>query len=226
MSEVDATWDPSSEGGLTISSLLVGRALRICSITAGEQPTDLRAEDVEALGFAQDSGFGLEFELIPAEDPAPPEDAEPDALAAYSERNQWWLIGQDDLGTEYDVPSWVTGPSPDGTTTRGVLDIYPTPPPGAKWIDFAFHGDGYRHGYADDAGRRFVLRVPLPIPVVSFEQSLGEMGVSQARLMSATQAALQLAQNYKNAENREDRVGEDWVTFRENADESGSSRSE
>jgi hypothetical protein len=76
-----------------------------------------------------------------------------------------------------------------------VLDIYPAPPPEAQWIDFTFHGGGYRYVYVNDAGRRFVLRAPLPLPAVTFDESLSKMGISQAQLVSGMQAAQQLRQS-------------------------------
>lgn len=144
MQKFDALWNDAPNGGITIPTLLPDRVLRIRSIAADP--------DTE--------GFGLEYEMVLGADARPRGGAPPEEWEPWAARNHWWLLGRDDQGTEYEAPSGVYDPFPNGLSTRGVLDIVPTPPSAATWLDITFQA-GTPPDYSDL--RSYTIRVILPL---------------------------------------------------------------
>jgi hypothetical protein len=160
MNGVDAMWDTNSDEGITIYSLMRDRVLRVRSIAV----------------WGDEEGFGLEYEILPAA-PHPSGETDPAVWAAWEARDGWGLSGRDDLGTEYEAPSGAFGPSPDGSTTKGVLDLYPRPPTDATWLDLTFHGYGADHP-------QYTLRVSLPLPVLTDEEIAKKQGMTESEWLA------------------------------------------
>jgi hypothetical protein len=74
-------------------------------------------------------------------------------------RYAWLLLGQDDLGNQYDEGGGAYGLSADGSRTEGVRSLLPLPASTAAWLDLSF----YAPGDAPPAAPRRVLRLLLPL---------------------------------------------------------------
>lgn len=126
-----------------IPALLPGRMLHITAIAV------LPAYDV----------VRIEYEVMP---PMEPIDWEADTATyeAWARRNDWLLTGRDDQGVDYDDWGGARGLAPDGEKTRGERDLRPAPPPGATWLEIAFHAAGYP---PDSDHASYALRLTLPL---------------------------------------------------------------
>lgn len=158
---IDGYWDAKSGDAISISDLITGKALRVLSIASTEG----------------DEGFGLWYEVVAKETPRQGHGRATKEPGDTLWTHHWWIAGWDDLGTHYEGTSGAQTVLPDGTV-RGVLDIFPSPPQQANWLNLTLLSD-------EDAGgantRRFVLRVALPLPLQSIESimELGQMDESE-----------------------------------------------
>jgi len=107
---------------VAIDAVLPGRVLRLRSIAV------LAAHDV----------VRVEYEMTPPMDPLDWE-ADETTYAAWASRNEWRLLGRDDVGTAYDDWGGARGLTPDGEKTEGERDLHPAPPLDATWLEITFH---------------------------------------------------------------------------------------
>jgi hypothetical protein len=147
-SRADGLWDPQT--GVVIPDVLPERALYIHCLVA----------------MAKYDVVRFEYELIPGEEPPPPEGAAPDARAAWEARAHWWVTARDNLGNDYDDRGGTYRNAPDGSRAEGELDLYSVPSSDAVWLDITFH-----RGDANSADHpRYTLRANLPLPDVTLEE--------------------------------------------------------
>jgi hypothetical protein len=106
---------------------------------------------IKAIGVAEDA-LRLLYEITPPINPRGWEDAIKDDAV----QDIWLLSGIDSLGNLYASGGGAYGVVADGETTEGVHSLVPAPPPGAEWLDIAFHAAASEEPWER---LRYVLRV-------------------------------------------------------------------